>query len=155
VEVKRKASRGKPRTTPSVHACMCARTYMRPSYTGILVPVYKYCKSRHTSSKPRPNRRLTLSRTCPLLPLDRYPFSSAQGKLARELGEGKTSPQERRSKNRGGSLFVLLPGTSLPARDQEGGAAPIQVKLCFWLLGAWSSAICCGIRRKLLAVLLD
>jgi hypothetical protein len=59
VEVKNEEGR-KGENNSSVHAWVCvrcARTYMRPT---VLVVLYKYQKS----AKPRPNRRLTLSRTC-------------------------------------------------------------------------------------------
>ena len=73
-------------------ACVYVRTHMRPSYTGIVVVVYINTakvglKLQATAQSPAD----TLKNQPP--PLDRYPFSSAQGKLARELGEGKTNPQ--------------------------------------------------------------
>ena len=69
-------------------ACVYVRTHMRPSYTGIVVVVYiNTAKVGHKLQATAQSPADTLKNLPP--PLDRYPFSSAQGKLARELGEEK------------------------------------------------------------------
>jgi len=85
----------------SKFACVYVRTHMRPSYTGIVVVVYiNTAKVGHKLQATAQSPADTLKNLPPSIkkkknlppPLDRYPFFSAQGKLARELGEGKTNP---------------------------------------------------------------